>query len=193
VTYPDSVFVDKLCDLIASALDGETQCKAPLNLKPELDKVSRKVRQACGYRPDLETAHVLCVVLVSAVPAEHIADFWGQVRREFAAAERHFIVLFSGDETTEFPPGVAMLPPPRFHVDDLEQWAEDTVMQINWPPGLAGAWSELLRSYALHDGELDVRMLYDQMDKTIKEVRFDADKFRMKLENRTWDAISAPG
>jgi hypothetical protein len=193
VTYPDSVFVDKLSDLISSSLDGDTQCKAPLNLKPELDKVSRKVRQVCGYRQDLDSAHVLCVVLVGAVPAGHIADFWRQVRLEFGAAARHCVMLFCGDESTEFPPGVTVLPPPRFDLDDVEQWAEDTVMRFKWPPALAGAWTELLRAYALQDGELDVRMLYDEMDRTIKEIHFDADRFRMKLEDRTWHAISASG
>lgn len=193
VTYSDLVFVGKLRDLLKNVLEGETQYKDPLSLKPELDKVSRKVHQVRGYLRDLDSANVLCIVLVDAVPHDHISDFWIQVCQEFGEATRHFVLLLAGDESTVFPHGVTVLPSPRFDLDDVAQWAEDTIIQIKWPHSLAAAWTDLLRADALHDGQLDVRTLYEAMDRSIKEIRFNPDKFRFKLENRTWHAISASG
>jgi len=184
VTYPELMFVNKLRDLLPRLLQGETMPKEPLSLKPELFKVSHQVRQVAGYRRDLESANVVCVVHVAKVPQDYVSDFWGQVRWEFGAAGRHLVLLFAGDESTVFPSGVTVLPPPRFDLDDVALWAENAVIQNQWPPSLGIAWTNLLRAYAFHDGEFDVRMLYDEMDRTIKEILFDAAKFRLKLENR---------
>ena len=190
LTYSDLVFISKLRDLLTNVLDGETQCKDPLNLRPELNKISRKVLQVRGYHRDLDSANVLCVVLVDTVAQDYIYDFWSQVCEEFSEVNRHFVLLFAGDESTIFPPGVTVLPSPQFDLDDVAQWAEDTVNQIKWPHRLASAWTDLLRSDALHEGVIDVRTLYEAMDRSIKEIRFDPDKFRSKLEYRSWHAIS---
>jgi hypothetical protein len=184
VTYPELMFVDKLRDLVPHLLPGETLPQQPLSLRPDLFKVSHQVRQVGGYRRDLDSANVLCVVHVAKVPQDCISDFWGQVCREFSAADRHLVLLFAGDDSTAFPPGVTVLPPPKFDLDDVALWAENTVIQNDWPLSLGIAWADLLRAYAFHDGELDIRMLYEEMDRTIKEIRFNADTFRLKLENR---------
>lgn len=185
ITYPEFMFVNKLRDLVPHLLHGETVPKEPLSLRPELFKVSHQVRQVCGYRRDLESANVLCVVHIAKVPRDYISDFWNQVRQELMATNRFLILLFAGDDSTAFPAGVTMLPPPQFDLDDVALWAENTVLQNGWPPSLGMAWTDLIRAYAFHDGELDIRMLYDEMDRTIQEIRFNADMFRLKLENRT--------
>jgi hypothetical protein len=184
VRYYDFAFINKLRDIVMGHLEGETQCKDPLNLKPEYDKLSRKVARARSYGQDLNAAHVMCVVLVDAAPAGHIADFWQQVRSEFARSTHHFVMLFVGDEDTAFPGGVTELPPPRFDRADLSVWAVSTVMQIRWPVTLAAAWTDLLCAGADNGAELDVGMIYEAMDRSIREIRFDAEGFRRKLENR---------
>lgn len=184
VRYWDFAFVNKLRDIVVCHLVGETQCKDVLNLKPELDKLSRKIDRVRGYRQDLDSANVLCVVLVDAAPADHFAGFWEQVCREFSGSGNHLILLFVGDEGTTFPSGVTELPQPRFDKDDLAVWAANTVMQIKWPVTLAVAWTELLCAGADTGAGLDVGMVYEAMDRSIKEIRFDAEGFRRKLENR---------
>jgi hypothetical protein len=184
VSYPELLFVNKLRDLVPHLLQGETLPQEPLGLRPEVFKVSHQVRQVGGYRRDLESTNVLCVVHVNKAPQDYISEFWSQVCLEFNTANRHLVLLFAGDESTAFPPGVTMLPPPKFDLDDVALWAENTVLHYGWPSNLGIAWTDLLRAYAFHDGELDVRMLYDEMDRTIREFRFNTDTFRLKLETR---------
>ena len=184
VTYSEFVFVNKLCDWLANCLLGETQRKDPLNLKPELGHVSRRLRQVARYRQDLESANVLCLVLVEAAPAEYIAEFWDEICRGFAEIERYFVFVFTGDGSTAFPPGVAVLPPPRFDAEDVALWAEEMISRRGWPPDMADAWTGLLCDEALDDGELSVPALYEAMDRSIQEIRFEPDEFRVKLEKR---------
>jgi hypothetical protein len=184
VTYSEFVFVNKLCDWFANCLLGETQRKDPLNLKPELGQVSRRLRQVARYRQDLESANVLCHVLVEAVPPEYIAEFWDELCRDFVAIERYFVFVFTGDPNTVFPPGVAVLPPPRFDLEDVALWTEEMISRRGWTPGMADAWTSLLCEEALDDGELSVPALYEAMDRSIQEIRFEPDEFRTKLEKR---------
>jgi hypothetical protein len=57
-------------------------------------------------------------------------------------------------------------------------------MQIKWPVALAPAWTDLLCAGASDGPDLDIGMIYEAMDKSIKEIRYDAEGFRRKLENR---------
>jgi hypothetical protein len=188
----DFAFTKKLLNVVAGHLDGQTQHKEPLHLKPHLDRVSRKVERVRGWGRDLDTSNVLCSLLVNAVPHADLADFWSQVRQEFGGSSRHFILVFMGDEETVFPAGVAELPPPRFGRDDLRVWAVNIVMQLNahadtqakWPVSLAAAWADLLCAHAEDGTDLDVGMVYEEMDSSLIEFRFDTEGFRRKLENR---------
>lgn len=184
VRYWDFAFVNKLRDIVMSHLVGETQCKNVLSLKPEHGELSRKVDRVRGYGQDLDSANVLCVVLVDTAPADHFARFWEQVHQGFTGSGNQLILLFVGDEGTTFPPGVTEFPPPRFDKDDLAVWAANTVMQIRWPVTLVAAWTELLCADADTGAGLDIGMVYEAMDRSIKEIRFDAEGFRRKLENR---------
>jgi hypothetical protein len=184
VTYSEFVFVNKLCDWLANYLLGETQRKDPLNLKPELAPVSRRLRQVARYREDLESANVLCLVLVDAVPRECIAEFWDGICHDFAGIGRYLALVFTGDGSTAFPPEVAVLPPPRFDLEDVALWAEEMISRRGWPPDMADAWTDLLRDEALDNGELDVPALYEAMDRSIQAIRFEPDEFRVKLEMR---------
>jgi len=184
VTYSEFIFVNKLCDWLANYLLGETQRKDPLNLKPEVAPVSRRLRQVARYRQDLESANVLCLVLVDSVPLECIAEFWDGICQDFAGVGRYFSLVFVGDGSTVFPPGVAVLPRPSFDLEDVALWAEEMISRRGWPPGMADAWTDLLREEALEDGELNVAALYEAMDRSIQAVRFEPDEFRVKLEIR---------
>jgi hypothetical protein len=184
VTYGDYAFVDKLQDVVIGHLDGETLCQRPLSLKPHHGRVSSKVERVRRHLEDISTVNVLRVVHVDAVPADHLAEFWAQVRQLLSASSRYVVLLFIGDASTTFPPGVTVLPPPRFDRDDLTLWAANTVMQIKWPVSLAHAWADLLCVGASDGPELDIGMVYEAMDKSINEIRFDAAGFRRKLESR---------
>jgi hypothetical protein len=184
VRYWDFAFVNKLRDIVMGHLIGETQYKDVVNLKPELGELSRKIDRVRGYGEDLDSANVLCVVLVDAAPADRFARFWEQVRQEFSGSGNHFVLLFVGDDGTTFPSGVTELPQPGFDKDDLAVWAANTIMQIKWPVPLAAAWAELLCAGADTGAGLDVGMVYEAMDRSIKEIRFDTEGFRRKLENR---------
>lgn len=184
VTYGDFTFIDKLREIVVGHLDGETQCKDSLTLKPEHGRIFAKVERVRRHTEDLRSVNVLRVVHVDAAPHDHLADFWEQVCQLLRGSRWRCVLLFVGDASTTFPAGVTVLPPPQFDRDDLTQWAANTIMQIKWPVSLAQAWTELLCAGADHGPYLDVGMVYEEMDKSLKEIRFDAENFRRKLESR---------
>jgi Effector-associated domain 1 len=184
VTYGDFAYIDKLQDIVIGHLAGETQRHQPLSLKPEHGRVSSKVERVRRHIDDLASANVLRVVYVDAAPAADFAEFWQQMCQMLRGSSRHLVLLFVGDAGTTFPLGATVLPPPRFDRDDLTLWAADTVRQIKWPVALAPAWTDLLCAGAGDGPDLDIGMIYEAMDKSIKEIRYDAESFRRKLENR---------
>jgi hypothetical protein len=184
VTYGDFAYIDKLQDIVVGHLAGETQRHQPLSLKPEHGRVSSKIERVRRHIDDLALANVLRVVYVDAAPAADFAEFWQQVCQMLRGSSRHLVLLFVGDGSATFPLGVTVLPPPRFDRDDLTLWAADTVMQIKWPVTLAPAWTDLLCTGASDGPDLDIGMIYEAMDKSIREIRCDAEGFRRKLENR---------
>lgn len=190
VTYGDFAYIDKLRDIVIGHLAGETQRQQPLSLKPEHGRVSSKVERVRRHIDDLASANVLRVVHVDAAPAADFAEFWQHVCQMLRESSRHLVLLFVGDAGTTFPIGVTVLPPPRFDRDDLTLWAADTgrqintVMRIEWPVTLASAWTDLLCVGASDGPDLDIGMIYEAMDKSIKEICYDAEGFRRKLENR---------
>jgi hypothetical protein len=190
VTYGDFAYIDKLQDIVIGHLAGETQRQQPLSLKPEHGRVSSKVERVRRHVDDLALANVLRVVYVDVAPVADCAEFWQQVCQMLRESSRHLVLLFVGDAGTTFPLGVTVLPPPGFDRDDLTLWAADTGRQINtvmgieWPVTLARAWTDLLCAGAGEGPDLDIGMVYEAMDKSIKEISYDAESFRRKLENR---------
>jgi hypothetical protein len=191
VTYSEFVFLSKLCDWLADSLLGGTQRKYPLNLKPDYGSVPQRLHVVAGYRQDLDSANVLCQVFVDEVPGAHIAEFWDAICRDFAGIGHHFVLVFAGDGRTDFPPGVAVLAPPKFDLGDVALWARDMIRGRGWPPDMADAWTDLLCDEALYDGKLNVPALYEAMDRSIEAIRFGPDQFRAKLEGRLRHANTA--
>ena len=64
-------------------------------------------------------------------------------------------------------------------------WAENVVRQRDWSLDLARIWTTWLCERAALDGQLDVRMLYGAMDKSVYHFRtLSPEEFRAKLESR---------
>jgi len=181
ITYPDSVYIRKLCDWLESYL-GDTQQKESLALAPELTFASTQLRALARYKRDLESSNVLCTVHCLSAPAEIVAEFWHGVRHIFAEVGRYLVLVFASHGDAVFPPGVIVLPPPRFEVSHISVWTHDMVRLLGWPTGLASAWTEMLRDEAAEDDLLDVRGLYEAMDRSLQEVQFMPTEFRQRLE-----------
>jgi Effector-associated domain 1 len=188
VTYPEGIFVSKLCDWLAYYI-GETQHKDPLNLMPEIAPVSQRLRTVARYKRDLDSTNVLCVVYVQGVPVESIVEFWDGVRRTFEDCAHYLLLVFTGYSDTVFPEGISALPPPQFDLFDVDVWTHEMVRLRGWPPELASAWTDLLRDESMQNDVLIVRDLYEAMDRSIKEVLFRPDTFRRELEERTGGAF----
>jgi len=191
VTYPDDLFVRKLCDRLSSYL-GKTQVKEPLNLMPEVGAVSKRLRHISRYRPDLDLANVLCVVHAQGVKAAIVAEFWQGVCREFDQVSRYLVLILTGHQDADFPAGVTILPRPQFDVADVELWTREVAGLRGWPTELADAWTDLLCEKSMDEGVLDARYLYEAMEETIQAVRLTPERFRKELEKRIGYAHTPP-
>lgn len=175
-------FTEMVRDLFVDRLG--VQYKKPLTLNSMISEISHQVAEVAMYRRTLEKDSVLCVVDVYGVSEECIEDFWVQTSRAFDDIERFLILLFVGSDSTNLPTGITELPSPMFDQDDIADWAEAAVRQIQWPDALADAWRSLLVDYSYRDGQFNIRMFYEELDRTIKDMQFDRDKFRLELESK---------
>jgi Effector-associated domain 1 len=184
IRYSDDVFVKKLCDWFESNI-GNTKCRESLNLWPSIGSVSERLRGLARYKGDLASSNVLCTVLTQGVPGEIVTEFWSGVHREFAGLSRLLLLIFASDETATLPADMIELPYPYFTEQDIDLWALDMVHLHKWRLELADAWTELLCAEAKdEDNKINVRRLYQVMDDTIDQVRYEASNFKQLLEGR---------
>jgi Effector-associated domain 1 len=190
VDYPDQLFVRKLCDWLVSYL-GDAQCKEPLNLMPELAPVARRIRHVIRYRPELSSSNVLCVVHAADVPAETIGDFWTAISTSFQSIEHYLVLIFIGRSDTAWPAGIIVLPSPQFEVYHVDLWTHEMVRRLGWPIELGDVWTELLCDESMDDDVIDVRGLYETLDRSIRDLCFSPVAFRRFLEERRGDAYAS--
>jgi hypothetical protein len=183
VDYSEPVFIKKLCSWLPYCI-GEVELKEWLNLRPELASVDIRIKHITRYLADLEWVNVLCPVLADGVATEVVSAFWDGVRAHCGEPDRWFVVIFAGRLSDGYPPGITPLPPPLFDRVDLTFWAQEVVSRRGWPAPLAEAWSGLLAEAAADGASLDVRLLYEKMDDSIRHARQDPAGFRRTLEMR---------
>ncbi len=186
-TYPDGVFLDKFAGWLVSQF-GRTQIKQKMNLLPEIGSVTKHVRDLARYRPELKTANVLCEIHAVGVPADTLTAFWHGICDEFGSTDFYLVLLISGGNDAIFPAGITALPPPVFDIADVHEWTQRMVNLAGWqvrpPDELARAWAQLLHEQSHYDGRLEVRYLYEAMDRSVTEARLNADEFLRQLEER---------
>ena len=185
VTDPEETFVKKLRHWLQGHVVGETELKDRLYLSPLVHSPGKWLEQVRAYRKDLDEVNVLFEVMVdSALSDNAITTFWTGVCRDFGGASRRLVLVFVGTRD-DYPGGVTVLPPPRFKRIDVALWAENVVRQRGWSLDLATIWTTWLCERAVLDGQLDVRMLYGAMDKSVDHFRMlSPEEFRAKLESR---------
>ncbi|MCW3842881.1 effector-associated domain EAD1-containing protein [Micromonospora yasonensis] len=191
VTYSEMLFVNKLCSWLPYCL-GEVERKEWLSLRPELAPVDVRVKHVLRYLPDLEWANVVCPVLTDGVPSAVVAQFWDGVREHCGHHERWFVMVFAGSLPGGYPSGITTLPAPQVDRFDLALWAQEVVSRRGWPATLADAWSGLIEEEAWDGSRLDIRLVYESMDRSIRDARQDSARFRRQLEERSHRADPAP-
>ncbi|WP_433125329.1 effector-associated domain EAD1-containing protein [Micromonospora sp. CA-240977] len=191
VSYSEMLFVNKLCSWLPYCL-GEIERKEWLSLRPELAPVDLRVKHVLRYLPDLEWANVLCPVLTDGVPDAVVAEFWDGVRQHCGQHERWFVMVFAGAMPGGYPQGITTLPPPQVDPVDLTLWAQEVVSRRGWPATLAEAWSSLITDEAWDGSRLDLRLVYETMDRSIRAARQDETRFRRQLEERSNRADPSP-
>jgi hypothetical protein len=196
ITYPESTFVRKLSGWLQSHA-GITESKDRLYLSPIVSSLDYRLRQVREYRQLLDTVNVLCEVVVDGVLSDGaITDFWTGVRQEFGGAKYRLILVFVGVRPS-FPAGITVLPQPQFTRFDVEFWVENLLRQRGWPLDLATDWTAWLCERASVSGQLsalDVRMLYEAMDSSVKDFRMvPLAEFRARLKKGRDHAIPSPG
>ncbi|BCJ45822.1 hypothetical protein GCM10010168_57580 [Actinoplanes ianthinogenes] len=180
----DPTVVEKLVAWLPHSL-GESECKDPLSLRPDLYPVDRQIKHALRYLPDLEYVNVICRVQTEGAPVTTLAAFWRGLCAQAGVPRHRFVVLFTGGlrrDTGDYPPDVERLPPPAVQQEDIYLWTQEVVSRRGWPPALADSWGAHLEREASIGAELDIRLLLEEIDKTTRRARQTPDEFRRHLE-----------
>jgi hypothetical protein len=181
VEYPEDIFITKLCDWLPSCL-GNLQLKGWLSLRPERSSVDERIKHATRYLEEVTSGSVLCRVFVDRVPTDSVEAFWSGVRAYCGEPDYWFVFIFAGELTEGYPPGITVLDRPRFDRVDLILWAQEVATHLKWPAVLAEAWCQLIVERAGDEHHLDVRVVYEEMDRSIRAARHDPVGFRRTLE-----------
>jgi hypothetical protein len=189
IPYPDLAFVSKVCEWLPYCI-GDVQRKEPLNLKPEFAPVARHIKQVVRYQRDLMTSSVVCPVLAEGVPPEIVETFWRGVSSELTNLQNSLILVITTYPGAVLPVGVISLPAPKFTASDITVWAREIVRQRHWPPFVAKLWSSHIVAEAQDGTGLDVRAVYEAMDRSIREIRSDPNGFRARLEQGSYHAYA---
>jgi hypothetical protein len=190
--YEPDFYLKVLRERISYAVGG-TCDKEPLWLSSFYQSPDDAVEELATYAPDLETAHVLCLVRVDdrgggdGIPPA--VEFWRLLAEAFGGGRAHrLILLFVCSPGVVLPDGVTVLPGPAFTRDDVRKWTSDAMGELvdahQWPFDLRWAWRDLLCRQAVQTGGdgLDPRRLYLAMEKSLTVLADDRDAFRRKLE-----------
>ena len=183
VHYPEMLFVDKLCDWLPYCL-GELARKDWLSLRPEMSSVDTRIKHVTQYLGELASVNVVCRVFADRVPTDSVGAFWQGVREQCGEPDSWFVFIFAGTLTDGYPPGIVALDPPAFDRSDLTLWAQEVVSRLTWPAPLADAWCQLIAERSGDPHGLDVRLVYEAMDRSISHARHDPAGFRRLLEER---------
>jgi hypothetical protein len=175
----DGLVVSKLCAWLPHCL-GETECKDWLSLRPDRGSVDFQLKQVRGYLPDLEMVNVVCPILTDGASAPVVVAFWNGLREHFGLHPYRFVALFVG--AIDYPPGVVPLPRPAADATDVTLWAQQLVSRRGWPPMLADHWTTLIVDRCSTGDDLDMRLLFEAMDRSIRDVRRSPSDFRRQLE-----------
>lgn len=183
--------VRKLCSWLPHCL-GETECKYWLSLRPDMGTVDYQLKQILDYRPDLDLANVVCPILIDGASAPAVAAFWDGIRGHFGAHEFTFVALFVnvGGRPGDYPDGVVALPAPAADETDLTLWAQQIVSRKGWPPMLADFWATKIAGQCASGDDLDMRRLFEAMDRSIRDFRRAPVEFRQHLEE--WGSRADP-
>lgn len=174
----DQLVVNKLCEWLRYYL-YETERKDWLHLRPERGGVDLRLKQVRRYLPDLDMVNVVCPILTEGATEQAVTAFWEGIGQHFGAHEYWFVTLFVGPV---HPDGVVVLPAAAADETDLILWAQQLVSQRRWPPQLAESWTTLITAQCRTDAGLDMRMLFEAMDSSIRQVRQSPSQFRRQLE-----------
>jgi hypothetical protein len=181
IQYPDLKFVNKVCEWLPYVI-GETQRKDPLSLRPEFAPVTQNIKQILRYRRDLDDSNVACPVLAEGVPLEIVETLWSSVHGNLTGLKNSLVLIMTTYPGNALPDGVVMLPAPKFTEPDIAIWTRQIARSRNWPPATAKRWTSYIVSEAEDGTGLDVRAVYEAMDRTITELRTDPAGFRARLE-----------
>jgi hypothetical protein len=173
----------RLCSWLPHCL-GDVEEKDTVSLMSELDEPDRRVKQVLRYLPDLHDVGVVCPVLTGHVPIEVVEAFWRGVSEGCPQLNQWFVFIFvfpyAPDEGSLA--GVVHLPKPEFRRVDIAEWAAEVLAHFRWSAALAGPWTRHVERHATVAGRLDIRLTYDVLDRTIRQVRKDPEQFRRWLE-----------
>ncbi|MBB2947618.1 hypothetical protein FB565_007389 [Actinoplanes lutulentus] len=183
----EGLVVKKLCAWLPYCL-GETECKDWLSLSPDQGSVDSQLKRILDYKSDLDQVNVVCPLLTGGASAPAVAALWGGIQERFGAHPYMFVALFVGVDG--HPAGVVDLPVPAADATDLTLWAQEVVSRRGWPPTLADSWAMMIADRSAIGDDLDMRRLYEEMDRSIRDVRRAPADFKRRLEE--WGSLADP-
>lgn len=172
VTTPTSRLLRYFCDSLkqSGAAEGRwsrdevVMTGPPTVIDPRYSPVAAVVSKSDKFRSLLSEKHVIWPIYVD--DAAEAAALWRQLEGAFEKTlEHHLVITFGMPAGTDVPPGMTMLPAPKFTSRDISNWLAAIGKTLTWRDEEIDWWAQLILVHcAGNPDDLPIEMVYDQLE-----------------------------
>jgi len=173
VTTPTPRLLGYFCESLKQSGVDERRCWGrdevaatgpPMVIDPRHTTVPVVVNKSNKVRSLLAGKHVLWPIYVN--DAADAAALWRQLEGEFEKTlEHHLVITFGMPAGTEVPPGMTVLPVPKFTQQDISDWIAVIGKTLTWREEEIDWWAKLiLMNCASNPDDLRIETVYEQLE-----------------------------
>lgn len=169
-------------------LDGKAEIKSRQKIDARFTALTQKlseVERRC--LPYLASRPV--ILPLEFTKADQVIEFWEGLRAIIAEkpAVHRLIVIIHIQEEWQLPDDVCLLPRPRFHQSDVDEWIDTVQKAAKLPPDIVRSWKEVLVAECQDspDSDLQICYVYDHIKEMIDKLSISGlDGLRSSLEEK---------
>jgi hypothetical protein len=172
VTTPTPKLLSYFCDSLKLrgaeyiwSRDEVATTGTPQVIDPKYTPVTVVVNKSDKVRSLLAKKHVIWPIYVS--DATDAVAVWRKLDRAFEKTlERHLVIVFGMPTGADVPPGMVLLPAPKFTSKDISNWVGDIGKALTWHETVTERWASviLVGCAGNADDDLPIEMVYEQLE-----------------------------
>ena len=140
-----------------------------VSLQPLIANIEEVVSRARRWRQDLQTHHVIALVMAEQAEATALDRFFAATKAEFAGVlNRHLVLVINAQDEWKADDECVLLENPKFERWQLNDWVKGVSQNQEWSDTLRNDFGDWLESIAMYEGVLTAGGAYDALQRAIE-------------------------